>query len=789
MKLFKLLLIILFYCLESFPQSFQLKFIIVDDLQKEPVLQANIIISDKFFAVSDNKGTAVIKNLPEGYYSIKVSHISYKTFLGNINLKSDTSLTIFLSPTSIKLDDVIIISGKYERDVNLVPFPVSIVKAQQIQNSSSQTVSDVLKTESGISLLSDGVWGTEISIRGLNRANIVTLIDGDRIETATDISARLSMFDLNDIDRIEVIKGAVSSLYGSGATGGIVNIISKTGSYSESFNIKGNYYGGYNTVNKYLSNGMNLFFSDKNWIAKLTGNFRKAGNINTPSGELFNSQFKDNSFSSRISYRPFTNHELKLDFQQFKAFNVGIPGAEGLFPETAKVTYPQETRRLYSIEYKINNLTTSLIKLSAKYFHQYISRDVENIPGTVQYIPASNGQPFRRVSVLKISPKADHNIDGIQSQADFSFSNHYLIAGIDYWERNYKGLRSRDQRIDILNQNDSSVVRTMYKTIYEKPLPDADFNSAGLYIQDEYRLSDKFNINPGFRYDFIWIKNSETMNPLYEVNDGVTNYNPTGQKVIWDAQKAQNKSYVFNLGVVYSISENSNLMLSAARSFRSPSLEERYQYIDLGSIIRVGDPNLKPEQGNFYDIGFRFFSMDVNAKTDFFYNSFTDLVTEEPGIYDGRNALIKVNIGSAYLFGFDHSLDYRITDFMSISNVISYVRGINKKEGSSLPQIPPLNGSFSIKYFINNSIVSELTMIVFDSQNKVASGEKRTPGYAYFNFATNFSNVTIEKLSLSLTIGVENIFNKEYRNHLSTTRGFVVDEPERNFFIRANIAF
>lgn len=789
MNLYKVIFFILIVHSLVFSQSFNIKLKILDALQNKPVTEANIILSDKIFSVSDYRGEAVIKNLPKGNYRIKISHISYKTFFDNIDLKSDTNLVILLSPTSIELNDVLVISGKYEKDINLVPFPVAIVKSQQIESSPAQTVADILKTESGISLLSDGIWGTEISIRGLNRANIVTLIDGNRIETATDISARLSMIDLNDIERVEVIKGAVSSLYGSGATGGIVNIISKSGSYSETFSIKGNYFGGYNTVNKYFSNGINLFFTDKNWIAKLTGTFRKAGNTRTPSGELFNSQFKDNSFSSLISYKPFSNHEIKLNFQQFKAFNVGIPGATGLFPENAKVTYPQETRRLYSIDYKINNLTKSLLKLSAKYFHQFISRDVENIPGTVQYIPAANGQPFRRVSVLKIKPSADHNIDGFQSQADFSFNKNYFIVGIDFWRRNYNGLRTRDQKIDILNQSDSTVLRTTYKTIFEKPLPDADFYSTGLFAQDDFKFSDKISLNLGVRYDFIWIKNSETMNPLYEINDGVINYNPAGQKIIWNQQKAQNKSYVFNLGVVYSLNNNSNLKLSIAKSFRSPSLEERFQYIDLGSIIRVGDPNLKPEQGTFYDVGFRMFTDDINFNSDIFYNSFTDLVTEEPGIYDGRNALIKVNIGSSYLFGFEYSLNYQVTERLSVYNVISFVRGINKNGNSSLPQIPPLNGRFSVKYLLNDSISSELTMVVFDAQKKIASGEKATPGYAYYNFTLNFPRIRIEKFNLSFTTGIENIFNKEYRNHLSTTRGFIVDEPGRNFFVRTSIAF
>ena len=94
------------------------------------------------------------------------------------------------------------------------------------------SLSNVLASEPGIAMGSDGVWSTSINIRGLSENRLVTLIDGNRIETATDLTASLSMVDVNDIERVEVIKGAQSSLYGTGAMGGIVNIITKDGHFS-----------------------------------------------------------------------------------------------------------------------------------------------------------------------------------------------------------------------------------------------------------------------------------------------------------------------------------------------------------------------------------------------------------------------------------------------------------------------------------------------------------------------------------------------------------------------------
>ena len=788
MKRIVILLVFLFYSILNFAQTVNLEIRILDSAKNTPVPNANIELSN-LFTTSNNSGESFFNNIPTGNYLLKISHISYKSITNNIYLSNDTTINIMLTPASIKLNEVIVTSARYEKEINLLPYSIALVNSDNIRQNPSQTVSDLLKSESGISLLRDGIWGTEISIRGLNRANIVTLIDGDRIETSTDISARLSMIDLNDVERIEVIKGAASSLYGSGATGGIVNIISKTGRYNNKFTFNGNYSSGYNSVNDFFSNGINLFASDKNWSAKISGAFRKAGNTKTPSGELQNSQFEDNSINALVLYKPFENHEIKINYQQFKAINVGIPGASSVFTANAKVSYPEELRRLYNVEYKINNISSSFLKLTAKYFHQFISRDVENIPGIVQFVAATNGQPPKRVSVLKISPGADHNVDGFQTQADFSFTKHYFIAGFDFWKRNYTGLRFKDQKIEVLNPSDSSVVNTIYKTIYEKPLPDADFYSAGIYVQDECKLSEKINLTLGGRYDFIWLHNSETSNPLYDVTNGTVNYSPAGQTIIWNSESAQNKSYIFNIGLLYSFNNNANIAFNAANSFRSPSLEERYQYIDLGSVIRVGDPNLKPEQGYFFDLGFRFFPGNINFRTNIFLNSFTDLVTEEPGIYDDRDALIKVNIGKALLYGFEYSLNLSLMDKISLYNTLSYVRGINKNDDSDLPQIPPLNGILGVKYFLYDWVSTDFSAVVFNAQNKVAEDEKTTSGYAIFNLGINFTNISVETFHLQVNTGIENIFNKEYRNHLSTNRGLIISEPGRNFYIRTNIAF
>ncbi|MDP4115915.1 MAG: TonB-dependent receptor, partial [Bacteroidota bacterium] len=751
-----IIIIILISC-NVYAQTGSLHGTINDSSNKAPITDATIQLADKYITTSNTLGYFSFGNIPSGSYILKVSRIGYNSESLNVTVTNDNKhIEIILKPDNVKLDEVIITSSKYEKNINELPYSASLVTKEEIGNNPAMTISDILKNEPGISILSDGVWGTDVSIRGMNRSNIVTLVDGNRIETATDISARLSMIDLNDIERIEVIKGSASALYGSGASGGVVNLITKTGGYRNDFSIQGTVLSAFNSVNNYFSNGINLLAGSTNWFGKVSGTFRKAQNVKTPQGELQNSQFEDNSLSAFLQYRPFEHNEIKLNYQQFKATNVGIPGAYPLFPSTATIRYPEEKRQLFSAEYIMTFENTILSKLSAKYFHQYIFRDVENIPHTVQNVAAANGQPPKRVSVLQINPSAKHNIDGVQSQADFIIDNHYLIAGVDIWRRKYSGERFKQQKIEVLNAAKDTVKSTSYKTIYEKPLPDATFNSTGVFAQDEIKLfNNKLSVTIGGRFDYIFIRNNDIINPIYEITNGKINYAPAGQILYWKASTAKNNSYVYNLGLVYSLLEDLNISFNASRSFRSPSLEERFQYIDQGSIVQLGNPQLSPEKGYFFDAGFHYTKSDLYITGNVFYNKLTDLVSDSATTYEGRKATVKMNVGKAVLYGFEFSSGYTFIPNFKLYDNVSYVRGKNEKDHTDLALIPALNGTIGLKANIYKTLILDISAVIYDKQDKIAQGELATPGYAIYNFSCNAEILKFDLLSLNLTAGIE----------------------------------
>lgn len=790
-----LILLLSFSSLKLFSQSVSGK--VTDLISGLPVSGAFVVINNETQNyLTDNDGNFMIENLSQGNYDLVVRMTGYIS--ESIKLWIDQNKTeiikIKLTPSEITTGEIKVISVRYESILKEVALPMEVVSSDEILRRPVNNISEALDNKPGISLTRDGIWSSDISISGLSKSSIVMLIDGNRVETANDLSARLSMVEVSDIERIEVIKGGVSSLYGTGATGGVVNIFTKGGEYGKKIYLKSTFLSGYNSVNNNGNLWLSLNTGSDKWFAKLTGSIRKASDVNTPAGELSNSSFKDNNFSAVTGFKPFVKHELNLAFDIYNASDVGIPGGYPLFPDKAIVSYPSEKRNMFSAKYSIKDLSGALKQITGKYFYQYILRDVENNPNTVQIKPAGNGQPKQRISVLQIRPVGKHYTNGIQLQSDWSFGKTNLfIAGIDAWQRNLDSKRERDQKIETFDTSGTTVINTVYKTTGEKPLPDAAFRSIGLFAQSEHRfLMNKVRVTLGGRADRIDVSNTLTVQPYYEIINGTISYSPSGQKIIWNAEKEDDVSWSANLGIIYSFRKEIDLTFNLARSFRSPSLEERYQYIDLGSLLRIGNPDLFPERGLFFDAGVRLWYPEFSFSGNVFYNTFADLVTEVPGTYEGRPALIKTNIGDSRLYGYELSIMYNFYKDIVVYGNLSYARGEDTKNNANLPQIAPLNGRLGFKFSMFRTLFADINSEINADKNYSASGEVSTAGYALLN--AEFSSMTIKfskrsRFGATVYGGIENIFNKEYRDFLSTVRGNITAEPGRNFYLKFKFDF
>jgi len=743
----------------------------------------------KYFAVTSLNGEYRIRQIPAGTYQFRVSGVGYASVAKTVDVPENKELKIdmALRERILYLDGVTITSLRTERFVRQSPFPTGVIRAEDVLRMPALTMPDMMSYEPGVSLARDGIWATTVNIRGLSDQRIISLIDGCRIETATDLAGGLSMIDPSDIERVEVIKGAGSALYGSGAMGGVVNIITRDAYYNGVPYLSGTVSTGYHNVNDLKYGSLNLFTGSRQWKLKLSGTWRDAGNTMTPSGELANSQFSDNSLGIRLGIKTGANKEFRLDGQRFYASNVGLPGGK-VFGSTAVVKYPKEERDLASASYAVHYLFPALKTLSIKYYVQYILRDTRADVG----------------DSIRATPTGKHLTNGIQVQSEWEFSDrHQLTAGMEAWQRILRTERE-NRRYFWIRNSEGVIVDTNTVIRGEIPIPESSFLDAGFFAQDEFSLiPGKLKLLTGGRIDGITVRNSEGVDPLYIITNGVRNDNPAGQKIIFRSHKAQEYTWSLHTGLLYTLTGNAELAVNLARSFRAPSLEERFKYIMLPSgIVRLGNPDLKSEEGWFADGGFRFWGQKFTIIVNGFVNRLNDLVVEKPGFFlysftstpedvDTIPALVNSNVSKAVLYGTDGSFTWNPVGTLILYGKYAWVRGkdISDSTAVNLPQIAPLNGEAGLRYFFRKAGTIEIAVQMADKQDQVAAGEKVTGGYAIYNAGFSSVPLPVGPMKAELACGVQNIFDRSYRNHLATNRGIVKDEPGRNIYLRLLVRF
>jgi len=745
--------------------------------------------------ITGMEGDYTFQEVPLGEYVISASHLGYERLSRSFVLAgSYREITLQLKEQYIDLGEVVVSSLHQEKQVKQVSMPMEVMDEAEVEHLAAFSPSEALASEPGISMQNDGVWATSVNIRGMSEQRIVTLVDGNRIETATDLAAGLSMIDMSDLERVEVIKGAASSIYGTGAMGGVVNFITKSGHFSSQPYTNGVLSSSYQSVNDMLFRKLAVSTGNPYGYIRVSGMMRNANDIETPRGVLENSQFQDNSIALDAGLRPLENHQMEVQYHRFYAEDVGIPGGAP-FPGSAEASYPEEKRTLYSASYQITDISPTLTRVSARYYHQYIFRDVLMRPNT----PPQRVQNFR-IAPQKITPQGRHNTDGIKLQSNWLFAEkHEVTAGVDLWQRSLKTSREKYLQREILNEQDQPI-DTVHMIRGEVPIPESSFGSAGLFFQDRFSLlGGDLEVTIGGRYDLIRVHNERAMDPVFLTIDGNRNSSPPGQRITFQEQTVYNRSWSADVGILYGVGENVDLTLTLGRSFRSPSLEERYKYIDLGNKVRIGDPELEPEKGYQIDGGLRIWGQGINLRFNGFVNRFSDMIVEQPGEYvysyientenDTLPALINSNVDESILYGFDMKLDIHMMENLVFHTTASFVRGRDIRNDQNLPLIPPFNGITGFKYHFPGSLTVDLFSDWAARQGKTTQGETATPGHALLNLRVYTAPIDFNFTRLHFTGGVENIFDKAYQNHLSTNRGAIQIEPGRNFYIKMQLHF
>ena len=202
----------------------------ITDSNKDFLSGANIIIKNTTTGTaSDKNGYYKITGLKNGEYEIRVSFFGYETLEKTVSLNGqDVDINFEMTETSIDLNAVVVTGTRTEKNLKNTPVLTQTISSVELAKKDVNDITQALEfTVPGLEFNSQA-QGKTISLQGINPQYMLFLVDGERLAGETYGDIDYSRINIADIERIEVVKGAGSTLYGSNALGGVVNIISRT---------------------------------------------------------------------------------------------------------------------------------------------------------------------------------------------------------------------------------------------------------------------------------------------------------------------------------------------------------------------------------------------------------------------------------------------------------------------------------------------------------------------------------------------------------------------------------
>jgi iron complex outermembrane receptor protein len=229
MKFISIIFIVFVFVGQAFSQNV-ITGKIVDDKER-PIEAANVYLRGTIFGAATNaEGEFIIENIPTGDFILTILMIGYQ--LKEIpvqvrNVKIELG-TIQLESSSLQTQPIVVTAARHQQSLQDVSASIATVSDKEIAYRNAITIDDALKYESGINFTEDqvNIRGSTGYSRGVG-GRVLMLVDGIPYMTGDTREANFESLQINQIERIEIVKGAGSALYGSSAIGGVINVIQK----------------------------------------------------------------------------------------------------------------------------------------------------------------------------------------------------------------------------------------------------------------------------------------------------------------------------------------------------------------------------------------------------------------------------------------------------------------------------------------------------------------------------------------------------------------------------------
>ncbi len=752
---------------------------ITDSETKEPLYGVSVYLADlKTGAATDTNGCFTIRNVPLGNFLAEIRMIGYASkaeMLSSkpINYWSDTTLlSIKLIKTPAEYHPVIItgVSGSTERMRNPVPTALN-TREHMLKHASTNAVAAIAELP-GIAMVSTGSAISKPVIRGLGYNRVVVLRNNMRQEGQQWGDEHGIEIDEFEIDRVEIIKGPGSIMYGSDAMAGVINFL--TPQPTADGKIGGEVSLGYQTNGGLIGNSIMQEGNLKGVSWQFRGSQKLAGNYSTPAdGHVANSGFKEYNVSGFVGL----NRRWGVSQLSFSSFNQTIALPEG----------ERDSLGQFMIPVRIDDTTETMQSFSDNNLDGY-SNSI-GIPrqriGHHRIVLANNF--FFGTSRLKLDIGIQQNnrreYGNVLAPEDEELSMTLTTSSLNaiYF---FQEKKSGQLTVGLNGQNQQNT-----NSGEESIIPDYMSNDLGAYVFYRKYIG-KWFISAGARADLRMINSKG----LYRDSTGaaidssalsVTQFSPFTQQYL---------SFSGVAGASYQITKESVVRINLSRGFRAPNMAELSSNGRHEGTFRyeVGNKTLQPETSMQVDLGLTYTSDHFNLEISGFYNDIQNFIylNKINSAFGGDSIVdpadpapvFTFSQGHAVLFGGEIYSDIHPhpLDWLHFENSFSFVQGSLLAQPDSmnnLPFIPPMKYKSEINAHAENKkgvMRNSYLMIAashFFLQDKIYSAfgtEAITPGYWLIETGAgteivNKKNEVVAKVFVS----VSNLMNTRYQSHLS----------------------
>lgn len=746
--------------------------IIKDEQTKESLTGVTLYISElKTGTATYKNGTYKFDNLQTGTYIFEISFVGYKKRVERISIYKDTVIDFSLTPSVSELNEIVVTAVTRATELKLSPIIIKPIDIGALNQNSSTNLIDALKNVPGVSQITSGAGISKPTIRGLGYNRVISLYNGIRQEGQQWGDEHGIEIDEYSIDRIEIVKGPGSLMYGSDGIAGVLNFISpKAPALGQNkTQLISNYQSNNNLIGYSLSNAGNK--NGIQWLARFSNKF--AGNYqNSYDGKVYNSGFREYNGSlflgvnkkwgySHVNASTYNNtlNMVEGDRDSLGKFIFAIADGNGSTKEHSATKSDLSGYKIGFPHQEVNHLRV----LTNSYF--ILKKGTVNVDLGYQ-----NNKRKEFGDVLHPNDKAlffDLNT--------FNYNVRYNLPELRAWETS----------IGVSGMQQNNVNKGLEFLIPAHSL----FDFGGFaFTQKHFK---NLTLAGGLRLDNRMLT---TQQLILDSLGRPVNKEDSATTTKFKALDKNFNSYSGSIGLSYQLNKKSTLKFNLSRGFRAPNIAEIASNGKHEGTLRFeyGSANLKSEISHQIDLAYFLNSDHVTFELTPFANFISNYIFSEkltsvlggdsiPDPTDPAPAF-KFTQGNATLLGGEIYLDVHPHpfDWLHIENSFSFVQAIQNNQSDStkyLPFIPApkyrgeLKANFKKTGRKLSNVYIKFSVDYYFEQDKFFKAyatETKTPSYTLLGAGLGANLKAFKRNNfMSIYVSAENLADVAYQSHLS----------------------